>query len=677
MSSSPRPILQNVSSLILASGITLAAIKSAQRSGRLTTVSAKTSLILSIIMTVVLRQFLRGPSGKLIKNPEAFRKQKKDTEEYDYIIVGGGTAGCVLAARLSEDPSVKVLLIESGISGKELIFTRIPVAYSMLFHSKHIHNFYTEPQDQAKGKKKYWPRGKMLGGCSSVNAQMAQYGAPGDFDEWAGIIQDESWSWTNFSKYFNKFEKYAVDPDHPDVDITVKGVTGPMRIGFNTIISEGSKEFVKSCTEVGIPFSPDFNTSKGTLGVNKVLSAPGITRSTWDWELNKSTVTYVDDNKARVSSETGYLTDDVLARPNLKVLLRAHVTKLVTEKDGEDVKVVGVEFSRNKKGATVRVRGKEIVVSGGAVHSPQLLMLSGIGPAEHLAEHKIPVVKDLPGVGSNLVDHPVVDLYFKNKMKDSPTHIKPKGPIDLLKLGFSAGQYLLFGNGTLATNFGEAAAFIRTDDPKLYPESEYPDKIQDSTSAAGSPDLEIFSTPVAYKEHGEKMFPMHTFSIHVCLLRPMSKGTLRLKSANPWDDPIMDPKYLTAKEDVARLVRGVKLILKISKTAPLADRLDQSDKSPSLDHQTHKKTDEELEELVRERVETLYHPASTCRMAPLEQGGVVDAKLRVYGVKGLRVCDASIFPEIVSGHTVRFAGAVLAAAEHLADIIKAERKTLV
>ncbi|KAF9048768.1 hypothetical protein BJ165DRAFT_1462537 [Panaeolus papilionaceus] len=654
MTSNPaRPIFQSVSSLILASGITLAVIKTAQRAGKLTTLSNKTSIALSIIMTVVLRQFLQGSSGKLIKNPETFRKQKNDTEEYDYIIVGGGTAGCVLAARLSEDPSIKVLVIEAGISGKELLFTRIPMAYSMLFHSKHIHNFYTEPQDQAKGRKKYWPRGMCINSRSSVNAQMAQYGAPGDFDEWADIIQDDAWSWKNHAKYFRKFEKYEVDPEHSDVDPTVKGTTGPMRVGFNALTSEASKQFVQSCTEVGIPFSPDFNTSKGTLGVNKVL-------------------TYVDNDRARVSSETGYFTEDVLARPNLKVLLRAHVTKLATEKDGDDVKVVGVEFSQSKNDKAVRVRGKEVIVSV-RTHCLQILMLSGIGPAEHLEAMKIPVVKDLPGVGSNLVDHPVVDLYFKNKMNDSPTHVMPSGALDFLKLGGSAIQYLLFGNGVLATNFGEAAAFIRTDDPKLYPESEYPEKIRDSTSASGSPDLEIFATPIAYKEHGKKPFPMHTFSVHVCLLRPMSKGTLHLRSSNPWDTPIMDPKYLTAKEDVARLVRGIKLILKISKTGPLGNRLDHNDKNPTLDHQTHLKTDEQLEELVRDRVETLYHPTSTCRMAPLEQGGVVDSKLRVYGVKGLRVCDASIFPEIVSGHT---AGAVLAAAEHLADIIKAERKSL-
>ncbi|KDR78822.1 hypothetical protein GALMADRAFT_244405 [Galerina marginata CBS 339.88] len=599
-------------------------------------------------MGLLLRHLFVGSDKRFITNPA----KVQEAEEYDFIIVGGGTAGCVLASRLSEDPSVRVLLLESGVSGKSLILSRIPVGFSLLFHGKNVYNLYTEPQAGAQGKKKYWPRGKMLGGCSSINAQMAQYGAPGDFDQWGSIIGDEAWSWKNFARYFTKFEKYVDDPEYPDVNTSVKGKDGPVRVGYFSTVSEGSKDFIKACTTVGIPYSADFNTPPGTRGVNRVL-------------------TYIDEKRTRVSSESAYLTDEVLARPNLKVVIQVSVTKIITEKVGDSLKATGVEFARDKKGPRFRARSKrDVIVSAGAVHSPQILMLSGIGPAEHLDQVKIPVVHNLPGVGSHLIDHPVVDAYYKNKFH-SPKHVQPRGITEVFELVGSAYQYLTTQRGPLATNFGESAAFCRSDDPLLFPESEYPRKLEDSTSAADSPDLEIFTTPFAYKDHGAYMFPMHTFAIHVCLLRPVSRGTLRLKSADPFEDPAMDPNYLSASEDVEKLKRGLKLISKISKQEPLVARLDLNDTSPLLDSRMDQKTDKELEEIVRDRVETLYHPTSTCRMAPLEEGGVVDSSLRVYGVMGLRVCDASIFPQIVSGHT---AGAVFASAEHLADIIKAELK---
>ncbi|KIM36177.1 GMC oxidoreductase [Hebeloma cylindrosporum] len=601
-------------------------------------------------MGFLLREVFAGTNKKIITNPANVGIE----EEFEIIIVGGGTAGCVLASRLSEDPNVKVLLLESGVSGKSLVLSRIPVGFSLLFNSKHVYNMYTEPQENAQGKKKYWPRGKMLGGCSSVNAQMAQYGAPGDFDQWGDIAKDKAWSWQNFSRYFTKFEKFVDDPLYPDVNSKVKGKDGPVRVGYFNTVSDGSKDFIEACIKVGIPYSADFNTPPGTRGVNRV-----------------SILTYVDENRTRVSSESAYLTNDVLAKPNLKVVLNATVTKIITKKVGNEVQATGVEFAKSKNSPRSTAYAKrEVIVAAGAVHSPQILLLSGIGPVEDLQNLNIPVVHDLPGVGSHLVDHPVVDAYFKSRFTSSK-HVKPQSLLEIVKLLGSTFEYLTKQRGALANNFGESAAFCRSDDPVLFPEAEYPGKIENGTSSEDSPDLEIFTTPFAYKEHGAYIFPMHTFSVHVCLLRPLSRGALRLKSADPWDHPSIDPKYLSAPEDVKRIMRGIKLILKIAKEEPLASRLDHNDKSPLLDHELHTKSDKELEEIVRERVETLYHPTSTCRMAPLEEGGVVDSKLRVYGIKGLRVCDASIFPEIVSGHT---AGAVLASAEHLAEIIKEELK---
>jgi len=282
------------------------------------------------------------------------------------------------------------------------------------------------------------------------------------------------------------------------------------------------------------------------------------------------------------------------------------------------------------------------------------------------------VIHDLPGVGSHLVDHPVVDVHFKDLLKVSPNYIKPSALSHIPRILFAAVQYLLTGKGTLATNWGESAAFCRSDDPVLFPPETYPEKLADSTSSPDSPDLEIFTTPLAYKNHGSKFYRYHTYALHACLLRPLSHGVLRLKSASPWHFPSMDPNYCQSQDDVNKLVRGIRLILQIAKTEPLAPLLDHTDTTPELDHQLHLKTDEELAQVVRERVETLYHPASTCRMAPLKDGGVVDSQQRVYGVSNLRVCDASTFPLLVSGHT---AGATIAAAERLSDLIKADFNT--
>ncbi|KAF8071849.1 hypothetical protein FPV67DRAFT_1482934 [Lyophyllum atratum] len=580
-------------------------------------------------------------------------------EEFDFIIIGGGTAGCVLASRLTEDPSLRILLLESGGSGKSLLLTRLPSSFSMLFHTKHVYELHTEPQKFANAETRYWPRGSNRHSLSSSNTdfirqrqdarRLAQYGAPGDFNEWAKITGDDSWSWENFHRYFRKLEKYVPNPKYTGVDASGKGSDGPMKIGYFSSFQPQCQDFVKACTELNIPFSPDFNTTGGTRGVSRVL-------------------TYVDEDSKRVSSETAYLTDEVLARPNLVVAIHAHVTKVVFDTEaGAGPRAVGVEFANTKNGPRYQARArKEVLLSAGAIHSPHILMLSGVGDSRNLTEVEIPVVHDLPSVGSNLVDHPVVDLAFKDK-NVTPKHLRPNSVLDGFKLLGSVFQYYASRSGPVLSNVAEAAAFVRSDDPVIFAHDEYPTKIHDSTSAADSPDLELFSTIFGYKDHGRSMYPVHTAGLHVTLLRPASKGSIRLKSNNAWDNPIIDPRYLEEPEDVAKLVRGVKLLFKLSRTEPLASRIDHEDKHPLLDHSLLQKNDEELADIVRERVQTLYHPAGSCRMAPLQDGGVVDSQLRVYGVQGLRVCDASAFPTIVSGHT---AGAVLAMAEKLSDILK-------
>ncbi|KAG5339819.1 hypothetical protein C0989_003501 [Termitomyces sp. Mn162] len=532
---------------------------------------------------------------------------------YDVIIVGGGTTGCALAARLSEDPAIRVLLLEAG--------------------------------------------------------QRAQYGAPEDFDEWAKLMNDDSWSWKNFSQYFTKFERYQPHPDYPLVNTAVRGSSGPIRIGYFNTVSETSKAFIKACTSVGIPFSPDFNVSSGTLGVSRIM-------------------TYIDEKRQRVSSESAYLTKDVLARKNLTVAVNAQVTRVIFKTENGEKRAIGVQVANSPTGIRYRVLArKEVILCAGAVQSPHILKLSGVGPAEELKAHGISTVHDLPGVGSNLVDHPVVDIFLKDKHDRSLKYLRPKSLFDACRVLFALIRYHLLGmGGPLATNFGESAAFVRSDDSILFPKEQYPEALLDSTSGPGAPDLELFSTPLAYKviisplslilyadwidipqEHGKITFDVHTYALHVYLVRPLSTGSVLLRTSNPFDLPIVNPNYLKVPEDAVKLMRGVRLLLKIAQTEPLASYLDQDFRRPDLDHGTHLKSDEEMLELVKERVETVYHPACTCRMAPPEMNGVVDSQLRVYGIHGLRVCDTSVYPWIVSGHT---AGACYAMAEKLADILK-------
>ncbi|KAJ7649976.1 hypothetical protein FB45DRAFT_6397 [Roridomyces roridus] len=607
---------------------------------------------LATVLFVLRLVSSKKKQGKYISNPSEVGSTGATKPEYDVIIVGGGTSGCALAARLSEDPSIRVLLLEAGGSGSALPASRIPSAYGSLFWTDHVWGFRTEPQIYAKGQRRFFPRAKMLGGCSSINAQMAQYGAPGDFDEWAKVISDESWSWKNLRRYFTKFEKYTPDAAYPLVNTAERGAHGPVRVGYFNNVSEHSKAFLRACAQVGIPLVPDFNGSKGTMGASRIM-------------------TYVDPKGQRVSSETAYLTPDVLARPNLKVAINAQVTRILFEQSDGALRAVGVAFAQKADGPRYQARAKEVVLSAGAIHSPHILMLSGVGSAKQLAEFQIPVMHDLPGVGANLVDHPVVDLYLKDKLNVSARILRPNSVGSTLKLIKAVAQYTWNGKGMLASNFGESAAFVRSDDPVLFSAGEFPDKLEDSTSGPGSPDLEIFCTPMAYKEHGAVLFKMHTFALHCYLIRPTSRGAVLLKSADPWAMPSVNANFLKSPDDLEKLARGFRLLLNIAHAKAMDGFLDHNDRHEELDHSTYKMTHEEIRDIVRDRVETVYHPTSTCRMAPEAEEGVVDAKLRVYGIKGLRICDASVFPFIISGHT---AGGCFAIAEKLADEMKAEFK---
>ncbi|KAF8556234.1 alcohol oxidase [Imleria badia] len=568
-------------------------------------------------------------------------------DEHDFIIVGGGTAGCVLAARLSERPDIRVLVIEAGQSGRTLFESRAPAGFAELFRGPHDYSFYTVPQQHAANKKKFWPRARLLGGC------MAHYGAPSDYDEFASIVGDDSWSWKNFETYFRKFENYTPDPRFPHVDASLRGSHGPVTVGYHAHIWEASPLFIEASINAGVPFNPDFTTSNGTLGTNKIM-------------------TYIDGRHERVSAEAAYLTPDVLARPNLKVVTLARVTRIIFDSSSGTPRAVAVEFANEKQHAPrFRVCHPSMLHSGGAVHTPQILMLSGVGPASILNKHNIPVLVDSPGVGANLLDHPMFALRLKDKLGISFNFTKPYDLTSTFKFVKALTQYKIFGTGPFSSNIGEAVAFFRTDDQKLFPPAEFNNDIEDSTSGPNAPDIELIIVPAAVDDSNLSLETgLHAYSVVTTILRPTSVGSIQLDSADPWDHPIIDPNYLATQHDLDVMIRGVRGAYKIAHTAPLTNVTDVGSTHPLLDHHFDRLSDKELGEIIRNRVETLYHPFGTCTMGKAEDpAAVLDTQLRVRGALGLRVCDASVYPKLVSGHTT---APVLAAAEKLADIIKAE-----
>ncbi|KAG8913872.1 hypothetical protein FRC01_004343 [Tulasnella sp. 417] len=489
--------------------------------------------------------------------------------EFDFVIVGGGTAAMVLANRLTEQSDVNVLVIEAGKTSRGVPASRIPGAFFQLQRTERDWSYWTTPQKGCHNRELAWTRTKILGGCSSGNAMMFNLGAPQDYDEWArlqkGAEGAEGWAYKGFKK-------------------------------------------------------------------------------------------------------AAYLTPEVLARPNLKVVCGAQVTKI---RFNDAKRAIGVEFGEKKDGPVYFVGArKEVILSAGAINTSQIL-LSGIGPQSELTKHSIPIVQHLPGVGQNLADHIVFNSCFPTRPGYSAgRYYTPKNFGEQLSQLGAIAQYLIKGRGPMTTNVQQCVAFVRVGDGKIGRKVDggEGDVREDSTSGEDAPDVEVMVAPMVWRDHGHKKFDVpEAITITTSVLRPTSKGTVTLKSADPWAKPLIDPCYLATKHDVDILVRSVKLAYQFTNTEPLKSAIDQTVKHPLLDHDLGSKSKAEIEDVIRSRAETGYHPSCTARMAPLEDGGVVDARLRVYGVEGLRVVDASVQPEIVSGHTT---GPTTAIAERAADLIK-------
>ena len=503
---------------------------------------------------------------------------------YDYIVIGAGSAGCVVAARLSECSDLSVLLLEAGGPDDEP-FIYIPAAFRYLFKTPTDWNYETEPQRHLNGRKEYIPRGKALGGSSVINAMIYQRGNPANYNTWAAL-GNEGWAWEDVLPYFKKSQNQERGESN------LHGVGGPLNIADLRDPNPLSHLLLRAAAEQGYPINPDFNgdTQEG-FGLYQVNQKDGI----------------------RHSVAMAYL-QPALERENLTVVTGAYVQHLIFK----GTQCTGVVYHQDGEVYTVLAE-REIILCAGAINSPQLLMLSGIGPQEKLEELGIHAIMNLPGVGQNLQDHIM-----------APVAYHATQPITLtLEAATTEEQFSKFqeGQGMLTSNFAEAGGFL-----KLKPESL-------------APELQFHFAPGWFILHGFGNPEGHGFTLTSGVVGTKSVGYLTLRSADPKDPPIIDPNYLAVAEDMDVIVKGLKIARKILKSKAF-DAYRGEEHLPGATVQS----DAALQEFVRNWAQNIYHPVGTCKMGhdPL---AVVNDRLQVHGIQGLRVADASIMPVIINANT--------------------------
>ena len=521
-------------------------------------------------------------------------------ESYDYVIVGAGSAGAVIAARLSEDPKVRVLLLEAGGETEGADEVSIPAAFSSLFKTRWDWNYSTTEQKQLHGRRAYWPRMKALGGCSSMNAMIYIRGNRADYDSWRDQHGAAGWGYDDVLPYFVRSES------NTRLGAPLHGRSGPLHVEDRVYTHELSHAFVDSAVSAGLKPTDDFNGAEQEgAGLYQVTCRKG----------------------RRWSTNDAYLAP-ARSRPNLTVTTGALAARV--DLDGE--RATGVTFRQQGREHSVTA-AREVVLCGGAINSPQLLLLSGIGPASHLGEHGIDVRVDLPGVGANLQDHPVVPMLWD-------TH----GTTDLAQLNNVANfaRWKARGTGPLASNVGEAGAFFTSRD------------------GLAAPDLQIHVAPSGFYDNGLHEPDRRMVTVAPTLVSIASRGHVRLRSADPGWHPDIEAAYFEDQVDLDAMLAGMRRTWEIATQGALGGIVTKPWNLPDSP------TDEDLVEHARQWGQTLYHPTSTCAMGTSEDA-VVDPDLRVRGVSGLRVADASVMPAVTRGNTN---APTIMIGEKAADLIK-------
>lgn len=519
---------------------------------------------------------------------------------YDYIIVGAGSAGCVLANRLTEDAAASVLLIEAGPTD-ETDLVKLPAAFSYLFRTSRDWNFSTTEQKQANNRTVYWPRGKTLGGSSSINAMIYIRGNAHDYDTWRDSYGCTGWGYADLLGYFIRAE------DNQRGASTYHGTEGPLRVEDLRYVHDLSERFLEATSAAGFASNDDFNgATQDGFGPYQVTQKGGRRWSTADAYLQPA-----------------------IDRPNLEVRTDALVARVLVR----DHRAVGIELIGRDGAETVRA-DTEVILAAGAVGTPHLLLRSGIGPAHHLEEVGVPVVLNASGVGQNLSDHPVVPLIWRTKdarvLHDSENT-------------FRLVQWQVSGRGPMSSNVAETGGFLRT-------RSDLP-----------APDIQWHAAPAEFDEEGLRDPSGPGFTMGPTLVDVKSRGQIRLRDANPAHSPLIDPDYFGDPVDLDAIVAGLRITLDIASQPPIAKHL-----ASQIAPREALRSEEDLREHARRKVQTLYHPVGTAAMG-VDEEAVVDLELKVRGIDGLRVVDASVMPVVPRGNTN---APTIAIAERAADLIR-------